>query len=500
MDAPPLRPNVLLVVTDQQRFDTLRSYGFSGGHTPHLDRLADDGAVFDAAYCSSPLCTPSRASLFTGKPVTEHGVQRLHDDLDDDERLFPELLREHGYRTGLFGKLHVSSHVREASGRHPHDGFDVYEWCNEASLDMESPLQAYDAWLGEQDPDFRDRLRREGRGVKHHPRELHLSHWIAERAVAFVDEAVRDDVPFFAYLGFFDPHNPYDDHPLELTELIGDLPPVRPEPREVPEGLRRELASKTVDAHIDGDLESARRGYHASVALVDAELGRVLDRIDELGLRDETLVVFTSDHGEMLGDRGLMTKGAFFYEPCVRVPLLLRAPGVVPPGTRVDGPVDLTDVTATVLAAAGADAGAGRPRGGDAAEELDAPRDLRAVAAGTAISRPFVVSSYRNGGVAVGEPTTYFDPPVLATMIRDDRYKLVRYHDGTAPAGQLFDLRVDPEESTDLWRSPDHLDVRERLTAALLDRQVRAEWRRSEEKPAEHRDSRAADGRRGDAA
>ncbi|UFU06076.1 sulfatase family protein [Ruania halotolerans] len=458
-------PNVVLVVTDQQRYDSLACYGFDGGHTPNLDHLAGQGAVFDAAYCTSPLCTPSRASMFTGKQVAEHGVEKLYDTLPESEALFTERLRDAGYRTGLFGKLHVSGRADEATRRHPRDGFDVYEWCNEASLDMQSPLHAYDAWLAEKDPEFRERLRGEGRGVLHHPRSVHMSHWIADRALAFIDETAGRQ-PFFAYLGFFDPHNPFDDYPEEFAEQVGELPPVRPVPDRVPDGLRREMESKTVAAHVaGGDLDAARVGYHASIALLDAEIGQVLDRLDELGLAEDTLVIVTSDHGEMLGDRGLMTKGAFFYEPCVRVPLLLRQPGVVPDGVRVADPVALTDVAATVLRAAGLDTG-----------YLEDVLDLRLLATGETAPHAFVTSSYRNGGVAVGQPTTYFDPPLLATMIRAGRYKLVRYHDPVAPDGQLFDLEADPEEKHDRWEDPSLAHIRADLMAVLLDWQVRQHW------------------------
>ncbi len=460
------RPNIVLVVTDQQRFDTLACYGFEAGHTPNLDRLAQQGAVFDAAYCTSPLCTPSRASMFTGKHVAEHGVEKLYDTLPESEVLFTERLRQVGYRTGLFGKLHVSGRADEADHRHPGDGFDVYEWCNEASLDMESPLHAYDNWLAEEDPEFRERLRAEGRGVLHHPRSVHMSHWIADRALSFIDETAGRQ-PFFAYLGFFDPHNPYDDYPEEFAEQVGELPLVRPAPERIPAGLQREIDSKTVAAHVaGGDLEAARVGYHASIALLDAEIGRVLDRLDELGIAEDTLVIVTSDHGEMLGDRGLMTKGAFFYEACARVPLIVCHPGEVPDGVRVPEPVLLSDVAATVLSAAGLDHG-----------DLENVLDLRLLARGEADPHAFVASSYRNGGVAVGQSTTYFDPPLLATMIRSGRHKLVRYHDPVAPDGQLFDLEADPGEDVDLWEDPALADVRADLMATLLDWQVRQHWR-----------------------
>ena len=123
------RPNILLLMTDQQRWDSLSCYGGEVVATPNLDELASEGARFENCYCNAPICTPSRSSIMTGKELPGHGVYRLHDLMPQEERLFPELLQEHGYRTGLFGKLHVSGRVHEAEHRHPHDGFDEYDWC-----------------------------------------------------------------------------------------------------------------------------------------------------------------------------------------------------------------------------------------------------------------------------------------------------------------------------------------------------------------------------------
>lgn len=164
------RPNILLLMTDQQRWDSLGCYGQAAIRTPHLDRLAAEGARFDACYTPNPICTPARASLMTGKHVLEHGVTKLYDLLGEDEVLFPERLRNAGYRTALFGKLHVSSGVHEQTYRHPHDEFDRYEYCVEVSVGMESPYNGYVRWLQARDPAFLDELRARRCGLRHIPR------------------------------------------------------------------------------------------------------------------------------------------------------------------------------------------------------------------------------------------------------------------------------------------------------------------------------------------
>ena len=126
------KPNILLIMTDQQRVDSLGCYNCDAVKSPNLDRLADEGVLFENCVVSNTICTPSRASIWTGKDLPGHGVMRLYDNLHEDEVLFPVHLQKHGYRTALFGKLHVSSMIAESTGRHPNDGFDVYEWTNEA--------------------------------------------------------------------------------------------------------------------------------------------------------------------------------------------------------------------------------------------------------------------------------------------------------------------------------------------------------------------------------
>jgi len=190
------QPNILLIMTDQQRFDSLGCYGFEAAHTPNLDQLATDGALFEHCYVNNPICTPSRSSLMTGKHLPGHGVYQLYDNLPEDQILFTEHLQRLGYHTALFGKLHVCSRYTEAEKRHPHDGFDVYEWCLDHAIHLDSPFNGYAKWLKETDPEFYDRLCREGKELLHIPREVHMPHWAAERTIDYVNNASANE-PFF---------------------------------------------------------------------------------------------------------------------------------------------------------------------------------------------------------------------------------------------------------------------------------------------------------------
>ncbi len=155
-------------------------------NTPNLDKLASESAVFENCYVNNPICTPSGASMFTGKQLPEHEVYKLHDILPSAEILFTRLLKETGYRTSLFGKLHVSGRLYEENNRHPNDGFDIYEWCLEASISMDSPYNAYSKWLKEKNPNFHAKLKKLGRKLLHIPKEYHLTHWASERTINFI--------------------------------------------------------------------------------------------------------------------------------------------------------------------------------------------------------------------------------------------------------------------------------------------------------------------------
>lgn len=453
-------PNILLVLSDQLRTDALGCYGGTRIATPHLDDLARRGVVFDRCYVNNPVCTPSRACLWTGKTVHGHGVHNLHDVLPESEHLFPERLRELGYRTALFGKLHVSARVVDQNETHPHEGFDVRESAL-SPYNHDCRHHAYRDWLRERDPAFLGRLRREGPAIGPVPGDLHFSTWVAERAGEFIRREVARG-PFFCCASFVDPHDPYDDHPpgwldgvrLGAMEQVDRLPgdPQRPA------AVRREEEAGVLGAlgdYSDDEVRRMRRSYYASVGFLDACVGRVLATLRETGAERDTLVIFTSDHGEMLGDRRLLGKGAYFYEPCARVPLILRLPGGGDAGMRSAQIAQPHDIAATVLTAAGCDAAWRR-------EHLPESRPLQEKG-----GRECAFGVYRNS--CINRRKVFWDPPIDCSMIVRGSHKLTVYHRGrptTADEGELYDLAADPGETRNLWSGPASAGIR----AALLDR------------------------------
>ena len=461
------RPNILLIMTDQQRWDSLGCYGTPGVHTPNLDRLAASGRRYDRCYVNGTICTPSRASLWTGKHLPGHGVYALHDCLPEDQVLFPERLREAGFSTALFGKLHVSGHLREEDRRHPHDGFDVYEWASDPAgpWGMDN---AHLQWMEKRDPEMRERIREKGQGAGPFPEPIHLTTWAAERTIDFVRDRQGKENPFFCCMSVFDPHSPYTNCPAEFEDLldIPNLPEViaADEPfdhRPMAHWMERDWGPKVPEPET---LAKWRIGYHAAVALIDKQVGRVLASLDETGQTESTVVMFASDHGDMLGDHGLMTKGAYFYDACTRVPLIVRAPGHE--ASVVEAPCQLLDIAATCLGIAGSDDDEIRRWSADG-------RDLLSDAA--LADRGRAACLYRNSGNS-SRPDGYrgyFDPAIQASMWVELPYKLTVFHtpdpEGEHARGELFDLSSDPEECHSLWDSAEHAGTRARLLTRLAD-------------------------------
>ena len=470
------RPNILLILTDQQRWDSLGCYGADWVETPNLDRLGADGVVFDNCYVNNPVCTPSRSCMWTGKELPGHGVYKLFDNLPHDEIHFPQRLRDAGYHTALYGKLHTSGRLFEAYNRHPNDGFDEYEWGLEASIHLDSRYNGYSRWLQENHPGFYAELSEKGRALLHHPQEVHFTHWAAERTIDYIHRSVaetgRSAQPFFCCMSVFDPHNPYEDYPIEMLRHVDRdrIPPALSDPRrDRPSAIERERHKSYLgdfETFSDEDIETMRLGYFASIALIDIEVGRVLAALEDAGIADDTLVIFASDHGDMIGDHDLVVKGAYFYDACSRVPFLMRWPSRIPGGKRIDALVQPHDITATVLNAAGV-------LDPSVQHEMPTSTDLLPLAHGeTDAVHEYAVCAYRNSGIS--DDKRPWKPPIYATMIHDGRYKLSLYHDvdRSTPGGregELYDLETDPDELNDLFRDPDAAAVRLRLTDALVE-------------------------------
>ncbi len=463
-------PNILLICTDQHRYDAVGCYGNDVIETPALDGFARQGVVFDRCYTQSPVCAPGRASMLTGVFPHAHGLWANGVTFPGRHPLLGRILADRGYDCGLAGRFHLSAAIGGRTEPRMDDGFRSFSWANDPS--HMSPENRYHHWVKDRFPELwraeNERVRSLGTGLcVDVPTEAHFSHWVAEETIQFITED-RDHKPSFFVANFFDPHHPFV-APKEYLDRYRDkaVPPAIPGPAEDEGGgppIHRALSageagqSRGYLQHSTEELREIAVAYYAMVSLVDDEVGRILDALQRLGLAENTLVIFTSDHGEMLGDHAQLLKGPLFYEGAVRVPYIVRWPGHAPEGARCQALVQTIDTFALCMAAAGVPL----PESCQAIDPL-------AVAAGTAPARGYALCEYRNSG----DP---LDPPVHATMLRTDRHKLVVYH-GDPRYGELYDLDLDPQERVNEWSDPGASITRLDLTGRMLDALVATEDR-----------------------
>jgi arylsulfatase len=465
----PERPNILWICTDSQRWDTLGCYGNRFVHTPHLDALAQSGVVFERCFAQSPVCTPSRAGFLTGRYPRTTRVRQNGQLMPRDERLITRLLADTGYVCGLAGKLHISACYPKpylAGEPRVDDGYTEFHWSHHPFASW--PTNEYIHWLRERGVAFETSARPDSPYVKTGmPAEHHQTTWCAEKAISFIESAARFDRPWLFSVNPFDPHDSFDP-PAEYLERYVD----RLDEIPLPNYTRGELANKPVfqqsdhrgayndprnypfDRMTDKDHRLVRAAYWAMIDLIDAQVGRLLDALARTGQRDNTIVIFTSDHGELLGDHGIYLKGPHFYDPAVRVPLIVSCPALIPAGRRSAALVELIDLAPTVLDAAALP----HPAGMQACSLWP----LLKGAANLGTHRDDLYCEYYNA------LPCHQDPAAYATMLRTSQYKLIVQHG--QELGELYDLEHDPAETHNLWDAPPHLPTKLKLLKRLCDR------------------------------
>jgi arylsulfatase len=460
---PAKRPNILWICTDQQRYDTIGCLGNPIIHTPNLDRLAGEGVAFRRAYCQSPICTPSRASFLTGlHPSTLHVNRNGNAFFPPERRLITRTLADLGYDCGLVGKLHLSA----ASGRveaRPDDGYRVFHWSHHPKPEpyWPTPDHAYQQWLTDQGVDWNSAYgagQAEGWEVQEEYRpgiaaRYHEVTWCAEETIRFISE--RRDSPWLMSVNPFAPHPPIDPPAEYLSRIDRERVPMPLFREEELVSQRRFGAiahqTKTPVSPHAYDARGMVAAYYAQIELIDDQVGRILRALEETGQRENTLVIFTSDHGEMLGDHGLRLKGCRFYEGAVHVPLIVSWPGHVQQGLVSDALVELADLVPTLSDIVGL------PTAPDVAG-----LSLWPILRGDAdphTHHPFVRCEYHD--------TLNGLPPSHANMIYDGRHKLVVYHGHEV--GELYDLNQDPQEFHNLWDCSAHAAVRWELNKTSFD-------------------------------
>jgi choline-sulfatase len=442
-------PNLLLIMVDQLAAAWLPAYGHPVVESPAISALARDGVVFESAYCPSPLCAPSRASILTGRLPSQTGVYDNAAELPAATPTLAHHLRALGYATCLAGKMHFVG-PDQLHGFEERLTPDIYPAGFDWTPDWRSAPGEQLAWYHTMES-----VLRPGRCEASLQQDYDDEVAFASVRKLFDLARGRAREPFFLVASFTHPHDPWevrgrywDRYAAEVIDLPSAPPP--PLSETDPHSRRiREMIGSDEAALTEEQIRNARHAYYAAISYVDERIGEVLAALRDAGLDDQTTVAFTADHGEMLGERGLWYKMSFF-EPSVRVPLIVAAPGRLA-ARRVAEPVSLLDLAPTLLELAG------HPDAAELAAGMDGS-SLAPLLEGRAPSGDgVVVSEYLAEGVT--------SP---AVMIRRGAHKFVHCE---GDPDQLFDLAEDPGELVNLAERPADAD----LTRAFRE-EVAARW------------------------
>ena len=471
---PGDRPNILLITTDQQRFDTIAALGYEYMETPNLDRLVEEGVTFTDCHITAPSCAPSRASLFTGYYPHTTGIYKNGDRWTSS---WIEDLQGSGYYTVNVGKMHTAPYDAEMGFDERYEVENKDRYLAPVPAD-EPPLPGEKYYLDEWDRallsrglfkqqrefyrqwnDYENRL---GAFEWELPEDTHPDMFVGDRAVDWLDAMPKLEQPLFMEIGFPGPHPPFDPVPRWAEEYVDrDLPMPdvsqddldgQPEPlqdlRQHNEGTDHDSVVHQIDAPDDAR-HRQRAYYYANVSMIDEKVGQIMDALEANGY-DDTVVIFTSDHGEALGDHGHSQKQTM-YDIITRVPAIVWAPDRFDGGRTVDDLCQLFDLGPTILELADLE-----PDDTMAAESL-----LPALRGEDWNGRETVYAEHSRDGILQGT--------AFMTMVRTDDWKLVHFVDHDD--GQLFDLNDDPEEEHNRWDDPDLQDKKQDLLNRLL------EWR-----------------------
>ncbi|NGP45554.1 sulfatase-like hydrolase/transferase [Bacillaceae bacterium SIJ1] len=432
------KPNVLIIKTDQQSLWTLSCYGGTLVHTPHIDQLADTGAKFTNYFTNSAVCTPSRGSFITGRYPHHHGAFRNDQSLYKDEVTLAHVLKQNGYQTGYAGKWHL--HGNDSPG-----------W-----MSQENAMGFDDCKYMFNSGHFKEVVEHEaGIEVSYEigDEETYMTDWLTQKALDYFAKQTKQHQPFFYMLSIPDPHQPFNVRPPYDTMYDPQDMPIPSTFDENPLPDWAEYGTWGREATFPLDLEdreerfrSLKAQYCGQVKCIDDAVGRMVHSLKELNLYDDTLIVFTTDHGEYMGEHGLMYKNNL-YEAAYHIPLIIRWPEKVKEGTVVDRFVATVDFQQTLLGLLNLKP-SGREQGRDAS--------------------PFL----QNENIPWEDEVFIHPSDVPRTGIFTPSHELA--YVGTGWEGQefadhiLFDRMKDPMQMRNIFDDPEERDVQKHLTARII--------------------------------
>lgn len=481
MNSRKKEPNILMIMADQLRFDALGCYGNTQIHTPNIDSIALNGSTFDNHFIQNPVCSPSRCTIMTGRYPKNHGTRDNGIPLRDEEITLAQVLRDSGYLTAAIGKMHFTTQFQPKTNEEddwPEDryGFEIIHTT------CDTKTGEYLSWLKHVSETDYEIVKQQGERKASEDRasaaekaactlpqvypsdincQYHQTAWIADQTIQLIENRDKNR-PFFALCSFVDPHHPFDPpapystmydpstlhDPLNREGELEDKPPHFMKHR-TGHGFSNEKYD--YQKLTSQDWRTVKAAYYGMISLIDDHIGRILKSIEKEDLEEDTIIMFTSDHGELLGDHGLLFKGPFMYDALIKAPMIIKWQGVIPKGARYRKITEHTDIMPTLLDYAG----------------ITVPYGVQGVS---------MAPILRGGGAGHRYAVTEFqcnDWGLNLKTLTGSDFKLTYY--AGERFGELYDRDHDPGEFENLWDNPDYAEIKCKLLIQLMDRMIDTE-------------------------
>ena len=494
--------NVLFIITDQHRADHMSCAGNPILKTPNLDHLASEGVRFTSAYVANPICMPNRASIFTGLYPNMHGIRTAGMNLPENVPTFTETLKNQGYHTACVGKIHLQFSTPRLV-KSARSAESVQGWISEKTrLKMKEiftePYYGFDEvklivghgdacgghywdWLEEKAPQYlsliTEKFKKFFMKVYYKteiPEELYPTSYVNDQSIAFLESYSKGeygDKPFFLNVSYPDPHHPvcppgkyfdmYKPEDIELPESFNDIENVKEHPF-----LKRLLNNPFFRGMIlritnEKEAKEFTAATYGSIAMIDNSIGQILTTLEKLGLADNTLVIYTSDHGDLMGDHGMLLKGPCPYNGILNVPFIWRVPGLTKPGIT-NSLASSIDISKTILNLLNI-------------SQKEQPPDMQGKDLTPVLKDP--TEKVRDSClVEHDEEIEQFKTQLRVRHLITDQFKLTLYN--RRPGyGDLFDRKNDPHELHNLWYDEKHSDIKNRLIEQIFHENLNAQSR-----------------------
>ncbi|MDA0079493.1 sulfatase family protein [Brachyspira hyodysenteriae] len=457
------KPNIILITADQMRADSIE-YINDEVKTPVLNELAENGSVFTNSFCTSPVCTPSRASIFTGRYPMNIGAWNIGTELNEDEVTLADYLKEDNYFNVASGKMHFRPQLKNLNWEFE----DVPK--RDRVRERDKTYYGFDiTHITEDDKqgEYLDFANSHGcnleigkgiDGINPIPEELHQTYWTAQKAIDEIDN-FNFDKPLFMWVSFVDPHHPFD--PIKkYYDIYKDIKPKELNSKLKLDKKRPEHLTKQGDRgywpgggeehhYSKEEIKEIKKLYYGMISFIDSQVGRIIDKLKEKNEFDNTIIIFTSDHGEYLGDYGLLKKGPFMYDCLIKVPLLFYGKGIVK--NRSDEIIENIDILPTILDMLG----------------KEIPYGIQGHSIKNILTGEDKNKTYKKGAVITYDA---HDRGIFIKTYRTKQYKLSIFLD--EEYGEFYDLEKDPNEENNLFFNKEYDEIKNKLLLEMCHKMI----------------------------